>query len=214
MGRCCLVPSKSNGGLYLVVSPDGGDSQCYYFGNESSKSKNIKNLRDEILFWSNYVSISFQSTLLNDNPLKDENSLAICDKFSNDILFNYFNVDDEYFDPNVMPEVMEFKYPRYKESISVWFGFAGFNNFNDQSILDFDDDNQNDMVLFFAVMPKKEREVYTTLFFPPPAWVKWRRLSLDNVEIKLDELPDYAYYDHYESYNSYVDSDFVSSAYE
>ncbi|CAO2835917.1 unnamed protein product [Amaranthus hypochondriacus] len=72
------------------------------------------------------------------------------------------------------------------------------------------------IVLLMDVMPEKEHDwVYTRLFFPPPAWVKWRCPSLDNVVINLHdliyEIPDdfdynmdsdsdeHGYYDYYGS---------------
>ncbi|KMT01154.1 hypothetical protein BVRB_9g224050 [Beta vulgaris subsp. vulgaris] len=41
---------------------------------------------------------------------------------------------------------------------------------------------------FMIPFQELSKEVYTGIYFPPPAWVRWYCPSLGNVEVRLDNL--------------------------
>ncbi|CAO2835925.1 unnamed protein product [Amaranthus hypochondriacus] len=143
-----LVPSKSNDCIYLVVEPIYGNIQCLNLMNEVKGTS--QNYEDDILFCSNYVSFSFQSSkLLNYTLLQDKNSMEILYMFSNHVRFNKFTPSNSFLHSNLMPEGDKgldlFKYRRYKENISLWHTTK--IDKNEKSVLDFDDGKNRVLLL-------------------------------------------------------------------
>ncbi|KAL2944689.1 hypothetical protein RDABS01_033036 [Bienertia sinuspersici] len=180
-GGVYLMPSKSKSCLYLVI--DGVAfrrdtnklirKMIVYLMKEDEEIKweRVENLRNEIFFLGSYISFVLPSSAQN---LPQWRHNSIC-SFSNNRNVQWYEVHYKtQGGDRRMPEGVEclerVHYPSYKRYLSLFI-----MDENEKGVVPFDE------------MPEDE-DVYTGVFFPPPAWVKWHCPSLNNGEVRLDGL--------------------------
>lgn len=175
-----LVPS--NGRLYLVVEVEGQSDPekvtlIVFVLKESEKEEqrdnnnweHVNSLGDQIFFIGYDTSFSLPSSSINLPQWKSSSICLFTRPFP--LIFDGCYEDGSGRMPEGVELLESVSYAEYWRYLRI-FGMG-------------EDQDQERGVVPFETLPKR---LYTGLFFPPPAWVKWQCPSLENLEVRLDGL--------------------------